>query len=380
MPKLLTLILFFSYLLPGPVLAVTYNLEDLKVLAQERSYKEFLKHALDVRPSLRQEEWRAMVIEMANLYGQNLLTQKTIDRKEFDEIETIYSWPSLKTDELFVARRHEIGLKYLKQCLSENSCWPELRNFWEQDKTNPETAYQLAEMTKPYTNFPISQWDFLTHAVKSTLSEFYCKKSFVQKEIWSQLERIYITLPPKGDLLKQIDELLHPACLTPVNNLAQKKLYSPDKSSDRELSFQILKAQFKTSTKLEDLFYTVYLLENPSQGELFNYAWNRVKLLSSLPVRRDAVIETFKKLDPFPDEILASLDDIKVRTIFKHINDHFPELITFYFNQCKAYYSGTKTFPNGNPTLHCKDFVQSTRGANLLEPTLLNEFKTILKF
>lgn len=361
--------------------AVTYNLDDLKALAKESSYREFLKHAMDVRPSLRQEEWKSMVVKMAGLYTQRLLGQKKIEKEDFSKIETIYSWVPLKTDELFIARRHEIGLKYLRDCLGENnSCWDELKDFWEQDKSNPETAYRLAEMTKPFTQFPISQWDFLTHAVKSTLSEFYCKKDFVQNEIWTQLENIYIKLGVKGDLLKQIDALLHPACLTPLNELALKKMHTPTKSSDRELSFQILKSQFKATTRIEDLFYTVYLLEKPSQGELFNYAWNRVKLLSTLPTRRDAVIETFKTLDPIPDEIFSSLDDLKVRAIFKHMKENFPEIIDFYFNQCKAYYSGSKTFANGNPTLHCKGFVQSPRGASLLDASLLSDFKTILKF
>lgn len=378
MSKLLTLFLLFSS--STAVKAVTYNLEDLKALAQEGSYVEFLNHALDVRPSLRQQDWKTMVLQMAHLYTKALLSQKIIEKKDFDKIETIYSWPTLQSDELFVARRHEIGLKYLKQCLSEKSCWEDTKAFWERDKTNPETAYQLAELTKPYANFPVGQWDFLTHAVKSTLSEFYCKKDFVQKEIWLQLEGIYINLGPKGDLLKKIDELLHPACLTPLNLLSERKLYSPDKNSDRELAFQILKAQFKATTKLEDLFYTIYLLEKPSQGELFNYAWNRVKLLSTLPTRRDAVIETFKTLDPIPDEIFSSLDDLKVRAIYKHINDNFPELVSFYFNQCKAYYSGTKTFPNGNPTLRCKEFVESPRGASLIGHELLSDFKTIFKF
>lgn len=380
MPKFLCL-LSLLFLIPPSALGVTYNLDDLKALAAENSYREFLNHAMDVRPSLRQEEWKSMVVKMSNLFAQNLLGQKKIEKSDFHKIENIYSWVPLKTDELFVARRHEIGLKYLRDCLGENnSCWDELKGFWEQDKSNPETAYRLAELTKPYPNFPISQWDFLTHAVKSTLSEFYCKKSFVQKEIWTQLEDIYIKLGTKGDLLKQIDALLHPACLTPLNDLALRKMHNPQKNSDRELSFQILKSQFKATTRIEDLFYTIYLLEKPSQGELFNFSWNRVKLLSTLPTRRDAVIETFKTLDPIPDEILSSLDDLKVRAIYHHMNENFPEIIDFYFKQCKAYYSGSLTFPNGNPTLRCKEFVESPRGASLIGTQLLSEFKAIFKF
>lgn len=370
--------LLFAY--PQLVSAATYNLEDLKALAQEKSYNEFLTHAMDIRPSLRRDEWKTMVLEMGQIYVKELLSANTVDKNDFKKIENIYGWAPLREDELFSARRHELGLKYLRKCISDNKpCFEELKSFWEQDKSNPETAYRLAELTKPYQHSPITQWDFLKHAVKSNLSEFYCKKEFVQKEIWTQLENIYIKLG-NGDLLKQIDTLLHPECLGPLNQLALKKMSAPDKGSDRELSFQILKAQFKATTKIEDLFYTIYLLERPSQGELFNYAWNRVKLLASLPSRRDAVIETFKTLDPIPDEVFSSLDELKISAIYKHMNENFPEIIDYYFKQCKAYYSGTKTFLNGNPTLHCKDFIESSPAATVLDPSLIKEFKAIFKF
>lgn len=376
--NLLTTLLLLS---PSLGIGETYNLEDLRALSREGAYEEFLNHAMDVRPSQRLDEWKKMVVDMAALYTSQLTKQKSVDKDDFQKIETIYSWPVLRTDDVFRTRRHELGIRFLGQCLDENPpCWETVRTFWEQDKSNPETAYKLAELVEKGKNPPFSKWEFLTFAVKSNLSEFYCKKSFVQKEIWDELEKIYVNLDQKTDFLKKIDELLHPDCLPSVNELARNKMLSPDKTSDRELAFQVLKAQFKATTAVEDLFYTIYLLEKPSQGELFNYSWNRVKLLKNLPQRRDAVIEAFKKLDPIPDEILASLDETKVRAIFNLFKENFPELIDYYFNQCKAYYSGKTTFTNGNPTLQCKKFVESPRGEALLDRDTLLEFKTIFKF
>lgn len=362
-------------------IGAAYNLEDLKALARDGAYAEFLAHAMDVRPSLRLDEWKKMVIDMAGLYTSHLTKQKNVDQQDFQKIETIYAWPVLRQDDVFRARRHELGVKYLTTCLDENPpCWETFRTFWEADKTNPETAYKLAELIDKNKKAPFSKWEFLTYAVKSNLSEFYCKKPFVQKEIWEEIEKIYINLDRRSDFLKKIDELLHPDCLPSLNELARIKMLSPDKTNDRELAFQILKAQFKATTAVEDLFYTIYLLEKPSQGELFNYSWNRVKLLRSLPQRRDAVIEAFKKLDPIPDEILGSLDETKVRAIFNLFKENFPELVDYYFNQCKAYYSGKTTFTNGNPTLHCRKFVESPRGEALLDHSTLNDFKAIFKF
>jgi hypothetical protein len=77
-----------------------------------------------------------------------------------------------------------------------------------------------------------------------------------------------------------------------------------------------------------------------------------------------------KTLDPLPDSILGSLDLTKQRVVLKHFKSYFPEYLDFYMDQCVKFYSGKETFPDGNPTLHCQEFMSSE-----LAPFIIDDFK-----
>jgi hypothetical protein len=126
----------------------------------------------------------------------------------------------------------------------------------------------------------------------------------------------------------------------------------------------------KANQDITDFFFTVYLLDNPSQGELFNYSWNRVKELGGTVGRREKVLRTLKKLDPLPDAILGSLDQTKKRVVLNHFKTYFPEYLDFYTDECVKFYGGKGSFPSGNPTVHCQDFMNSE-----LAPKVIDQFK-----
>lgn len=348
-----------------------YSLADLEVLVEEQGHEEFFRHALDIRPSERQEAWKTMVSKMADGLTRKLLQKSEIGRKDFLKVEELFTWPSLKTDDVFRTRRQEVGLRFIRACLkNENPCWDDLKKFWELDKTDPETAFKLAELTANLKSSPISSWSFLEISLKSSLSEFYCKKEFVMNALWGKIEMDYIKLGPEGDLMKKIDQTVHPDCLPTLIGEARKRLYRPEKIQDRELSFQVLKSQLKADQETTDFFYTVYLLDNPSQGELFNYSWNRVRELGGTVSRRESVLKKLKSLDPLPDSILGSLDQTKKRVVLQHFKTYFPEYIDYYTDQCVNYYGGIGSFPAGNPTIQCQNFMSSE-----LAPLILDEFK-----
>jgi hypothetical protein len=373
-------LLLFMFLL-SPVLARDlYSLADLEVLVQEEGYREFFAHALDIRPSQRQDAWRGMVAKMAEGFSNRVLQKSEIDRQDFQKIEEIYSWPSLKSNDVFKLRRREIGLKYLKSCLKGSPpCWKEIKSFWEQDKLDAETAYRLAELTTGLEGSPLPTWNFLEISLKSPLSEFYCQKDFVMKALWGKLEMDYVKLGPQGDLLQKIDQTLHPDCLPLLNAESVKRLYSPEKTNDRELSFQILKSQKKADQTTMDFFFTVYLLDNPSRGELFNYSWNRVRELGGASERREEVLKKLKTLDPVPDAILASLDQSKKRVILKHFKMYFPEYLDFYANQCVKFFSGQGLFPDGNPTVNCQEFMNSELAPEIIDDFQLKKYHAVRK-
>ena len=372
MAKLLLLILILN----SPVWArAEYTLQDLEALAKEGSYKEFFEHALDVRPSERQENWKSMVSRMGDDIGRKVLENSDIDRRDFIKIEELYTWPSLKSDDVFKVRRQEIGINYLRKCLkTETPCWNDFKNFWEKDRENPETAYKLAELSLNKESSPVSTWNLLEVSLKSPLSEFYCKKEFVMNALWGKIEMDYIKLGTEGDLMKKIDQTVHPDCLPILISEAKNRLNRPLRIQDREIAYQILKSQSKADEALTDFFYTVYLLDNPAQGELFNYSWNRIRELGGTISRRERVLKRLKSLDPLPDDLFSSLDETKKRVVLKHFKTYFPEYLDFYSEQCIKFYSGKGSFPQGNPTIHCQELMSSE-----LAPSILDDF-TIKKF
>ena len=371
-------LLFTLLILVQPQAQAAYTLADLEVLTQEGNYEEFFAHALDVRPSERQDAWKGMLGKMADGYGRQILARSEITKSTYQRVESLYTWPALKADDVFRIHRQEIGLKYLRTCLKHsNPCWKDLKAFWEVDSKDPEVAFKLAEMTMPFTDKTIPTWTFLEVALKSPLSEFYCKKEFAVDAVWGKLEIDYIRLGTSGNFLKKIDETVHPDCLYYLNQMATRKLNKPDKSSDREVAYQILKAQDKVNQSTTDFFYTVYLLENPSQGELFNYAWNRLTELSRSMNRREEVLKRLKTLDPLPDELFSSLDEVKKRAILNLFKTKFPEYLSFYSDQCLLFYGGKTAFPQGNPTMKCQNLMENEAAKSLLGEEKVNRFQQV---
>ncbi len=359
-----------------------YTLADLEVLVKEEGHREFFAHALDIRPSERLEPWRGMVTKMGERFGQKVLMGPEVERRDFQKIEELYIWPVLRNDDVFKLRRQEIGLRYLKQCFKQTlvspaPCREELKSFWEADPTDADTAYKLAELTLGVSNAPISTWSFLEVALKSNLSEFTCKKDFVLTALWGKIEIDYVRLGPEGDLAKKIDQTIHPDCLPPLISEARRRLARPPKVLDRELAFQILKSQGKATPEVTDFFYTVYLLDNPAQGELFNLSWNRVRELGGTVGRRDEVLKQLRELDPLPDSILGSMDQTKKRVVLRHFKTYFPEYFDYYADQCVNYYGGKGAFPAGNPTIHCQDLMNSELGPQILDDVRLKRYQNV---
>lgn len=373
------LLFFFSF--PGFVQAAqNYTLNDLEVLVQEEGHEEFFEHALDIRPSERQDAWKGMVSKMGDSFARKILQKSEVQRKDFQTIETLYLWPGLKQDDVFKLKRQEIGLRFFRQCIKkEVPCWDDIKSFWEKDKTDADTAYKLAELTVGYKDSPFSTWTFLDVALKSTLSEFYCKKEFVLQTLWGKIEMDYIQMGPEGDLMKKIDQTIHPDCLPYLITEARKKILRPLKTHDRELSYQILKSQMKADETITDFFYTVYLLDNPSQGELFNLSWNRIKELGGKSLRRERILEKLKTLDPLPDQIFSSFDQLKKKTILHHFKNYFPEYLDFYADQCVKFYGGKGSFPQGNPTVHCQDLMNAEYAPKVISEDKIKRYLEVKK-
>jgi hypothetical protein len=360
-------------------LSAEYSLADLEVLSQEGNFSEFFQHALDVRPTERKDSWNKMVLKMSERMLEEFSKKTEIKRQEFYLVEKLAKWPTLKADEFFLQKRGDFSLKYLENCLIKTpACQADLQLFWDNGPHSPDTAMKIAEITFKNKSLNLNFWTFLAPALKSNLSEFYCRKPFVLDEVWKKISLSVLQLKNDLKVLKSIDNTMHPECLKEFNPYVKTKLLSPSSPIDRETAFVILRSQGKTKSQDEDFFYFIYLLERPSQGSLFNEAWNRVKFLGKDAQQREMILSEIKKLDPLPDEIFISLDSLKRKVVLKHLKFNIPEYFDFYFQQCLAYYSGKEQFQNGNPTIHCKKILQSELATELFTPDQIKRLKSIL--
>jgi hypothetical protein len=357
-----------------------YTSSDLEVLVAEGNHSEYFRHALEIRPSLRDEKWRENTSKMADLKAKEILNQAKIEESDLRELEALYEWPVLQSDDIFNLRRGQIGQKYFKACLKKDkSCSVEVLKFWRKNVNNPELGFSFAELGHEYSLPPSVIWEFLSPALKSPITEFHCKNNFIIQEVWRQLGKIHLELGPKSNFTHQIDSTLHPNCLPSLNSLAQQKLKDPDSELDRELAFSILAAQGKASEKIKDLFYTLYILENPSRGENFNLAWNRISELGKHADRREKLLTEIRSMTFLPDGIAQTLDKQKKKVVLRHLKANFPEYLDHYWRSCLHFYGGKGPFPKGNPTQNCEGLMKSDLASELFERSQINEFIETIK-
>ena len=362
-----------------------YSMADLEILAQEKGYTEYFAHALDIRPSERNERWKEMTILMAENWAKTIKQKAEPTIEDYQQIEKLFLWPTLKNNEFFRPLRFRFGISYLQNCFraeSWNKCWPLLKNFWEADPTDPDTALQMVELVQKFRPQEeiFDYWPWLKVALNSPLSEFYCQKEVINDLLWEKIRIEWIKVNKDGSLHKKLQSMVHQDCMKGLTKYAAQKLSPLSSALDREQAFAILKGEKKLSALQTELFYIYFLMDNPSQGETFNYAWNHLQELGKSSPKRDQLLSKIKSESTLPDETMNSLDEGKRRIVLKEIHKQFPELLQYYGKSCLGYVSGSQTFEQGNPTLYCKQIIESGLAPELFGPELTGQIKRHLKF
>lgn len=358
---------------------------DLEILAQEKGYSEYFAHALDIRPSERNERWKEMTLLMAENWAKGINQKAGPTIEDYKMVETLFSWPLLKNNEFFRPLRFRFGLTYLQDCFRSSpweTCWPLLKDFWEADPKDPDTAIKTVELIEKFhpkeTQF--DYWPWLSVALKSPLSEFYCKRDQVNDLLWEKIRIEWIKVNKQGSFAKKLKGMVHPDCLDGLSQYAFKKLGPDYPALDREQAFAILKEENKLTPLQTKLFYVYYLMDNPSQGETFNYAWSGLQSLGKSIELREKIMEKIKSFKTLPDETMNTLDESKRKVVLREIRKQFPELLQHYGHSCLDYITGEKKFEQGNPTLYCKQIIQSDLGPELFGQDLSDQIKTNFKF
>jgi hypothetical protein len=357
-----------------------FSIKDLSILEKQKNYEEFLNHALDLRPSQRNKRWRNMVQNMATGYISSLIKRKQFTQKYFLFIESLLSWPTLKTDEFFLIKRNRYGIHYLKNCFKKNinhkPCSQKLLNFWYNNK-DPELGLKLGQIIQK-SKVSLEVWKFYSKATLSPFSKFYCKDKFLQRAFFKKISLVLEKeeLHEKAQL-KALNFLAHPNCWSLFLPLLKRNLFS-NQQIYREHTFKILDLKKFLSREEKDSFLTFYILKGPLVGQIFNQAWNTVKELGQSYIRRANVLQKLKYMDPLPDDIFALSHSNKRKTLVDFMYRNIPEYFSLYSKTCLKYLKGSK-FKIGNPTLYCKEFFKLSQNGPW--PSLHDkiEYKKIIK-
>jgi hypothetical protein len=333
-----------------------YKIVDLQILEEEGNYFEYLQHALDVRPSKRNDLWRKMTSHMGESYLKALLQLKIIEPDQMSFVDEIYQWPILNQNEFVQKYRGQLGQKYFKQCFASKEtsiCTKGLVKFWAKKPQPILQGPKFAALLPKDKNSIELVWSFYAPLATSKRSEFYCSDDNFKTPILNRLRAETHRKNRISDLGLSVQKLIHKNCY----QLIQKELAQILKSNDVSDWQEILALRLTNKFDEKDIVLQKWLirlyLENPAPSDQLNYAWNLLDKLSQKYVERIKVLDFLKSLDHLSDGIFALEDQSKRNILIEHLHQNFPEYMDHYAKTCVSYLSGEKKFKKGNPTINC---------------------------
>lgn len=372
-----------------------YTLGDLEILHKEGNITEFMAHARDVRPSDRGRHWTQMVQDMAIQLVDKHLKKAEYPQEDFELIEDLSLWPSLKGDEFFQTKRAAFGERYLLSCIeaeksaekfskTTSPCLKSLYNFWNNTPNIPasvDLGLRLGEMVRKNADDTANDaelWSFVSRATISSASEFFCQKEIVFEALEKKIQNILIKKTSDEFFSQELQSMANTDCWKKIIPSFEKELlsFNQDKAT---LAFRVLKAKGALTNEKKDLFMANYILNGPDNGDLFNEAWTELKNLGQNYKRREIVFEKIKRMDPLPGKVFTTQDPKRKQVLIDYILLNFPEFIDHYAKTCLSYVKGKGSFPKGNPTMECRELVKSSKNNRILNENIFQELSSYLK-
>jgi hypothetical protein len=428
--------------IPNPPPTENYTLRDLEILSSEKNYVEFFDHALDLRPSSRDNYWKEMVHTMSEGFVKEMVKSQNYSLETFNRVNALFNWPILKTNEFFLQERERFGEGFFSHCLNgklvmsnlsqknnlnlnnltspssqnqmpQESCLTYLHKFWFESPKNPYFGLALAKMLarskNQFKNPPLTHqdlWVLVEKSPKSDFSHFLCQDTLVQELLFQEITKKLVELewenksmPQIPQVKKLMSDLINNDCFNQIKEsyLTQfKKAEGTNLGSERQNHlYLILMSQNALDLGLQDFYLVLNLLQRPSlttQGvdDLFNQAWNTLISLSKNVDRRQELLSKLKNIDPLPGQLFDSLNNLegdvsvtkKQQVILNHFETNFPEYLDYYAKTCLSYLEGKKIFSNGNPTPECPNFLKLVqKGKSQLDPMIVKKsFEAMEKF
>lgn len=343
--------------------ALLYSKADLDILYENRQHIEFLAHAKDLRPTERDDQWRAQVLEMAQQFIDEVNQQKAYNQYNKNEIERLMKLGNVAQSEVFALARKDFMTGFLESCFSNSkpNCLQSAQKILEQTPKQRELPDIPASFGSVLLENKITGqeviYPFMKFAFISERSQFLCRKVDVKNYIFSWFKTFNSTPRTQKEIKLFSADNFHPACLNAVLNYFVKNFNQLRSPIDREQIIHWLSAtEYLPKDEIQTLL-AIYLLKNPVNGDIFNLAWNSIKEMGENYTKREKVIHKLQTLDPLPDEIFNLSDPLREKTLFNLVAKNLPEYVKYYSQSCLDYYSGSRNFPNGNPTIHCNSFL-----------------------
>ena len=381
--------LVFFVLSTYGAMSPTYSMRDLEILSEEKNFIEFFDHAMDIRPLNRNTHWQDLVYKGAENYLNEIIETQQYGKETIKYVEKLAFWPTLRNNEIFQVKRAQYGLKYFTICLDNarkgtsdeiKQCQEEMHTFWKntpKDFINLQLGIDLAALVKQF--LPSSDVGFYYSTILlNKYAGSTCDKIELVDFFLKQIESENVCENSPNSCDKIVDQFASSSCFEYMVPHLKQKILDSQNPKLKGLYLSMLHAK-KYLTPLEiDFFFTSYVLDGPSNGQLFNLAWNIINELGKNHKRREAVLDKFKQLPWLPGELFKTSDHERLKIIMSLLSKNIPEYLDYYAMTCIRYLRGESHSISGNPTPGCHELFKKSDKENWLPPHFKQTYKQSL--
>ena len=374
-----------SFILPGILLvggiflgtalaevAGPYQMDDLEVLAQDHAWAEYLAHAVDIRPSERQERWKELTTKVGVNYLKHIIATKDYSSTAWDRVQQAAAFKVLADDEIFQMERALWGKDYFTYHFGQGpkeGLAAQFQVFWQTTPPIPATldaVYALATTIRPLAP-ELDLWPLWSRLVQSTAAATYCAKPQVQRALWDKLQ--------SSPTLAAAQALAQNDCWEQAAPFLKEHIYLSS------YAYPILNTLGLLSPLERQQYLVNYLLRDSPNGPTFDEAWALLLQLGKNYELRQQILAQLKTQAYLPDQLWGTPDQRRQAAVFNHVEQNFPEYIAYYLQTCLAYFEGTRRFPQGSPVMYCRDFYRLAKSHHLINEGLQSRFEGLaLKF
>jgi len=324
-----------------------YQMQDLQVLSVEKNYEEFFKHAYDLRPSARNEEWAKLYTKMALGFLDFLILKKDFSSRPQKIVAHLGEQAMLKKNLAFIHKFEQFYKLSSIDCLSfhpdKEQCLLKIEDFFTRSSRDPDWAFQIMEKIEAVTPLK-TPWILYEAMIYDQAQKIYCQKESVFRGIVDRT--LTLSFEPtfiekfSARPFKLLRSIVASDCLqATLKWIKTYLLQGAFEGAKAEFFFKLLEDANLEFPQLIELtkddratFYLIYLLKNPPKGETLNYAWKQIELFGENYKLREQTYQRIKSLDFIDREIqrLKKLGpdgpdrDLGLKV---HLNKYFPELL-----------------------------------------------------